>query len=277
MWVKGPRGFVRSISYTVWHIHCYVSTTAIASTSLHTTPRYFAVAVFCMRGFQGNGFLPSARELYTSTGSASMSEILDGWKWDPWAGLPARILQWQTCHGIEWLRVFIPVDSYSSQSTPRWAIWRRGFRWGRIDSKRLPRAWRPRAKIQDRRACPAIMAIMRLSKLWVATARVSSFPNLFLPCRMSFCHRIWPGDPDVLALPWMILHAFFQRVDDRLCQDIQMSRSWHNYRFMHNRSTCFITLWLPRAVWCYINIHIQQISFVLSTSAMKKVPIQNIF
>lgn len=42
------------------------------------------------------------------------------------------------------------------------------------------------------------------------------------------------------------LHAFFQRVDDRLCQDIQMSRSWH--KFMHNRSTCFITLWLSRAV-----------------------------
>jgi len=116
------------------HTHCCVFTTAITSTSLRTTSRYFAVAVH--RDFQGNGFLPSARELYTSTGSASMSEILDGWKWAPRTGLPARILQWQTCHGIVWLRVFIPVDSYSSQSTPRWATWRRGFRCGRIGSKR---------------------------------------------------------------------------------------------------------------------------------------------
>lgn len=87
--------------------------------------------------------------------------------------------------------------------------------------------------------------------------------------------RVWPGDPDVLELPWAILHAFFQQVDDRICQDVQMSRSWHNYRFMHNRSTCFIILWLPRAVWCFISIHIQQISSVLPMSTTKNVSIKN--
>lgn len=72
-------------------------------------------------------------------------------------------------------------------------------------------------------------------------------PEFLSSMQNAFCHRVRPGDP-VLAFPWTILHAFFQRVDDRLCQDIQMSRSWHYYKFMHNRSTCFISLWLSRAV-----------------------------
>lgn len=49
---REPRGFVQSISFLTRFdtTHCYVFTTAIASTSLHMTPRYFAIAVLCRAG-----------------------------------------------------------------------------------------------------------------------------------------------------------------------------------------------------------------------------------